>query len=64
MHKILGDEKNLYSKIKDANTQCSGFAKQNFETHVLTRVFQGAVQKSTIFELLNPFFFSDKYYGH
>ena len=39
----------MNSERKDANTQCSGFAKQNFETHVLTRVFHGAVQKSTIF---------------
>ena len=51
----------MNSERKEANTQCSGFAKQNFETHVLTRVFQGAVQKSTIFELLNPFFhYKDK----
>ena len=54
----------MNSKRKDANTQCSGFAKQNSETHVLTRVFHGAVQKSTIFELLDPFFSYDKYYGH
>ena len=39
----------MNSKRKDANTQCMGFAKQNFETHVIARVFQGAVQKSTIF---------------
>ena len=54
----------MNSKRKDANTQCSGFAKQNCETHVLTRVFHGAVQKSTIFELLDPFFSYDKYYRH
>ena len=63
MQKILGDEKTCTAK-KDANTQCSGFAKQNFETHVLTRVFHGAVQKSTIFELLDPFVSYDKYYRH
>lgn len=53
----------MNSKRKDENTQCSGFAKQNFKTHVLTRVFHGAVQKSTIFltvGVLNHFFSYDK----
>ena len=54
----------MNSKRKDANTQCSGFAKQNFETHVLTRVFHGAVQKSTIFGTVESIFSLNKYDGN